>query len=104
MSQVSDLMQSLRDRLNNLDISWDDYSDSYDGLIAERTRINPLYDGGALTSVLYMYDTAHGFRAMSYGYPEMLECWNVRWSEEPEPMSVDDIIWNLINEQPSQEG
>lgn len=103
MAKVGQLMQELRDKLDDLDISWYDDSDRWDGVIVERTRIEPLRSDGALTSVIYIYDTRDGVIGMSYGYPNKLECWNMNWSEDPEPMSVSDIIWKLVNDQPSKE-
>lgn len=98
---VGKLMQELRDKLDDLDISWHDTSDSWDSAIAERTKIDPLYDGGKLTSVVYIYSTDGSIGGMSYGYPDRLECWNMDWTDDPIPMSVDDIIWNLVNYQPT---
>lgn len=97
MIKISPLMLELRSALDANHISWYDDSDDWGDAIAERTKIPALTKGGGTTSVVYIYPTLAGSMAgFSYGYPDFLETWNRDWTDEPEPMSVNDILERLM--------
>lgn len=100
MIKISPLMQHLRDILDANHICWYDDSDESIDVVFERTKIPPCNKDGQPTSVVYIYplpSTQIISAGFSYGYPDFLEVWNHDWSDEPKPMSVDDILQGLMS-------
>lgn len=97
--QVSEPMQRLRNRLDELGVKWDDNS-LFDHYIRHEQTIIYREDGYRI-SVIYIVgeDFCHG-EILSYHYPGApLECWdNMDTSTiDPKAMSVDEII-KLVKE------
>lgn len=96
IDSFSQLTSDLRKRLDEENIPWVDNTEVIDRgwnklifertWIGERVKINE-YD----LSVAYIYnpDLNTGY---SYGYPDKLECNNFYDNEDPQPMSIDEII------------
>ena len=90
IDSFSQLTSDLRKRLDEESIPWIDNSEVIDRewnkLIFERTWI------GDRVSVAYIYnpDLDTGY---SYGYPDKLECCALCGNGEPQPMSIDEIIY-----------
>lgn len=98
MIKISPLMFELRSTLDANHISWHDDSEIWWDAIVERTKIPALTKDGDITSVVYIYPTLPGSKmGFSYGYPDFLEVWNHDWTDEPEPMSVNDILQRLMS-------
>ena len=98
MIKISPLMLELRSMLDANHISWYDDSDNWGDAVVERTKIPALAKGENTTSVVYIYPTLAGSTmGFSYGYPDFLEVWNHDWTDEPEPMSVNDILQRLMS-------
>ncbi len=97
MIKISPLMRELRSTLDANHIAWYDDSEDWGNAVVERTKIPPFTKDGDTTSVVYIYPTSYGSMAgFSYGYPDFLETWNRDWTDEPEPMSIDDILQRLM--------
>lgn len=84
-------MKRLRDELTKRGIEWHDDSESFDG-IHTFIRTKWLHKGFEV-SVIWGYSKAFGGKyGISYGYPNMLECWYQCCKQDPEPMTVDEIV------------
>lgn len=85
-------MRQLRDELDKRGIEWRDKSYEGSGIVHHEQTL--WGRGEETTSVVWEYVTLpEGVRdGITYGWPDMLECWPVEGIGDPEAMTVEEII------------
>lgn len=97
IDSFSQLTSDLRKRLDEENIPWINDSDIFnprDGITSVFERTVLMHNGKA------KYDAYYGWSKnetgliipYSYGFPNKLEIWDYESNEDPEPMSMDEII------------
>ena len=90
-------MLRLRSELTERGIEWRDDSESISVMIANHRHLmlRTKWDkDGMEASVIWGYvrDYPHPERGVTYGFPDLLECWYVPHDREPLAMSVEEIL------------
>lgn len=90
-------MLRLRDELTKRGIDWRDDSEVIDvkRINQRHLMLRTKWDkDGMEVSVIWGYiaDVPHPGRGITYGYPDMLECWYVPHDREPLAMTVEEIL------------
>lgn len=97
IDSFSQLTSDLRKRLDEEGIPWINDSDIFnprDGITSVFERTVLMYNGKS------KYDAYYGWSEnetgliipYSYGFPNKLEIWDYESNEDPEPMSIDEIV------------
>lgn len=96
MTDISPLMQELRDRFDKEGIEWSDKSEEFGfddyTYHMERTKVHK--DGVEIASCIYGYSGTKGHETgSSYGWPDCIESWDSSNSGgDPEPRTIDEIV------------
>lgn len=100
LNEISPIMQSFRNYLDEHDIPWLDMSEkiadtSFSDFRFERTKVYSSKNGdGWKLSVIYVYDSKMPdcIAGYSYGYPDCLEVWCPDWDEDPQPYKLNELL------------